>query len=267
MTQRIITFQSAGRKLHGVIRHGEEAAPRGLVVICDPFAEEKKCAHRPLVDVARRLCLEGFSVLRFDYRGCGDSGGDFEDSTPADWLADIHAAIDFGKSELGVASVGLAGLRMGATLADHAAREREDIKWLMLWEPILDGKRYVAQNLRRSLVKAMLTEGEEFDAQGVTSEPADDAIDFDGYLVSAAMREQLEALRLSDGEDCFSGPTLVLNIGPRDEPGQAYAEAAAAYRDGIARGIRLEPFWNRIGLMDARALGEVCLEWVDGTAA
>lgn len=37
---------------------------------------------------------QGRALLRFDYRGCGASGGDFETATLADWLGDALALID-----------------------------------------------------------------------------------------------------------------------------------------------------------------------------
>jgi len=265
MSERLVSIVSAGHRLHAILREPVRPPVRGLVVLCDPFAEEKKCAHRPLVDVARELSRAGLGVLRFDYRGCGDSAGDFADFTPADWLADLNAAIEYGKAELGLDAVGLAGLRMGANLAEQAARSRPDVAWLMLWEPILSGKQYVSQNLRRSLIKAMLTAGDEFNAQTVTQAHAQAAVDFDGYQVSAEMRAQLEGLSLQGAEQAFGGPTLVLNIGARDEPGDAYVSAAAGFSRGAAKGLRLEPFWNRIGLVDVSALSRLSLEWLSET--
>ena len=260
LNERIISPRSGPQRLHGILRAPPGGDAARLVVMCDPFAEEKKCAHRPLVDAARALCAAGFSVLRFDYRGCGDSEGDFADVAPADWREDIAAALDFGRSETRAEWVGIMGLRLGANLAAVAARADRPLDGLILWEPILDGKQYVRHNLRRSMIKAMLTEGEQFDAQSAARKHDANIIDFDGYLVSAQTREQLEAL--DTGAGAFAGPTLVLNIGPKDEPGEPYRTLAAAFGQATALGVRLEPFWNRIGLVDAGPVIETTLDWL-----
>lgn len=264
--ERIISLQSSGLTLHGLLYRPREAGGAPLLVICDPFAEEKKCAHRPLVDITRGLCAQGYAVLRFDYRGCGDSQGAFGEFTPEDWLQDIHAAIEFAHGEEAPMWIGLAGLRMGASLADAVARDRGDIACLMLWEPIIDGKQYVAQNLRRSMIKAMLTEGKQFDAESVAAKHESDVIDFDGYEVRADTREQLEAIRLGVADKPFTGPTLVLSVGPREDPAAPYTDLAASYPRAAALAVRLEPFWNRIGLTDAGPMIQATLDWLNDTA-
>jgi pimeloyl-ACP methyl ester carboxylesterase len=170
--------------------------------------------------------------------------------------------VEFARSDLGATKITLAGLRMGANLAAQLVRKRPDLARLVLWEPILDGKQYVAQNLRRSLVKAMLTSGEQFQAQKVTEAHAQAVVDFDGYLVRAEARAQLEALKLGDATVPFDGPALLVSIGPKDEPSEAIRRAAACFPKGEARGLRLEPFWNRIGLMDAGPLAKLTVEWL-----
>ena len=59
-------------------------------------------------------------VLRFDYAGCGDSEGAFEEQTLADWLGDALALID----ELIEGPVVLVGSSMGGWLMLLAARAR-----------------------------------------------------------------------------------------------------------------------------------------------
>ena len=44
-------------------------------VFCHPLTEEKLWTHRVFVTFARELAAAGHTVLRFDYRGNGDSDG------------------------------------------------------------------------------------------------------------------------------------------------------------------------------------------------
>ncbi|WP_315763652.1 alpha/beta hydrolase [Sphingomonas sp. Y38-1Y] len=64
----------------------------------------------------------GRSFVRFDYRGCGESEGSFEDFTLADWLEDALLVID----QAAKGPVVLVGSSMGGWLALLAARERPD---------------------------------------------------------------------------------------------------------------------------------------------
>lgn len=261
--ERIVQFDSDGLALHGVIYEPARVSSRG-VVICDPFAEEKKCAQRALTDMARGLCAEGFAVLRFDYRGCGNSLGEFVDFGPSHWEADILRAIEFLRAETGATWLCVAGLRLGAALALTQTAVHPDIHALILWEPVLDGQTYVRQNLRRSMIKAMLTDGQKFDAEAVAQKHQSEVVDFDGYEIGARTMGELQALKPpSPACEC---PTLVVNIGPREEPHPDMARFAAELPAGTVRAIRLEPFWNRIGLVDAGALAALTLDWLSALA-
>lgn len=258
--ERIVTIPSGGLVLHGILYVPASERRTRLVVVCDPFAEEKKCAQRPLVDVSRALCASGYTVLRFDYRGCGDSEGEFGDWTLVDWCADIEAALQWARQQVAPHWTALAGLRLGAALAAQVAATRGDVQALVLWEPITDGKRYVTQNLRRSMIKAMLTEGDQFRPQAVALRHEADLVDFDGYAVTARMRAELESVQLA-AHTHFAGDVLVLGIGVREEPAQWVEALASAFPRGQARGIRLEPFWNRIGLIAVEPMIEATLDW------
>ena len=76
---------------------------------------------------AKALALEAWArgagrrFLRFDYGGCGQSEGAFEDQSLADWRDDVLAMID-----LAGGPVVLVGSSMGGWLALLAARARPD---------------------------------------------------------------------------------------------------------------------------------------------
>lgn len=65
---------------------------------------------------------EGRAMLRFDYAGCGASGGDFETQTLATWHADVLALID----EVAQGPVVLVGSSMGGWLMLLAALARPE---------------------------------------------------------------------------------------------------------------------------------------------
>lgn len=247
--------------LHAVV-HGcvADCHPPWGLIFCSPFAEEKKCAHRVMVEAARTFCHADIGSVRFDYRGTGDSPGDFADATPDAWAEDITAAAAYLRECMGVSTVGLLGLRLGGSLALQAAEEA-DADFLILWEPVLNGKQYLAQNLRRSMIKAMLTDEEKFDAGQVRATRQQGLFDFDGYLISAEMRRQLEAIDLLASARAFNGPSLIVNIGTREQPAEPYV-ALAEILGGRVMAVRQEPFWNRIGLIEPGPVVEVTQIWL-----
>jgi pimeloyl-ACP methyl ester carboxylesterase len=65
---------------------------------------------------------EGRAYIRFDYAGCGASGGEFDKQTLAGWRDDVLAMID----QVAEGPVVLVGSSMGGWLMLHAALARPD---------------------------------------------------------------------------------------------------------------------------------------------
>ena len=120
-------------------------AARGVVIV-PALGFEELTSRRSLRILADEIALLGLPVLRFDYHGTADSGGDvLEPGRLERWRADIHRAIDCMFDHGGVSEVTLVGLRFGALMAAKAASEREDIASLALLAPPLSGKAYLRE--------------------------------------------------------------------------------------------------------------------------
>jgi len=144
-------FGSADKRLFGVYHEPSLGRDRQSgIVLCYPFGQEYIRSHRSYQKLAVQLAGAGFHVLRFDYYGCGDSSGGSQDGTIDQWLDDIVAAVIEIKDSAGIEEVSLVGLRLGATLAARASTREASaqVKNLVLWEPVTNGKRYVAEQLR-----------------------------------------------------------------------------------------------------------------------
>ena len=73
--ERPIVFDCQGDRLVGIVHEPEVPPTVGLVfVVGGP--QFRVGAHRQFVHMARRFAASGFAVLRFDYRGMGDSDGE-----------------------------------------------------------------------------------------------------------------------------------------------------------------------------------------------
>ncbi|MDE2434565.1 MAG: alpha/beta hydrolase [Burkholderiales bacterium] len=100
--------------------------------------------------MADRLSRMGYAVLRFDYRGTGDSYGDDQDVCLRDWTDDVLLAHQELRFRSGVDDCIWLGMRLGATLAVQAASSAPiGLRRMVLWEPVFDGKQYLA-DLRAS---------------------------------------------------------------------------------------------------------------------
>lgn len=142
-------FGSSQRPLFGVYHPPRSRTPRPTgIVLCYPFGQEYMRAHRAFRQLANLLAKAGFPVLRFDYFGTGDSGGEGEEAEVAQWIADIGAAVEELKDTAGVTKVSIVGLRLGATLAAMAAATRKDVDRIVLWDPVVEGAEYVEALLR-----------------------------------------------------------------------------------------------------------------------
>lgn len=262
--ERPVQIPVAGVELPGMLYLPEaDAGARPAVLLCDAFADERKAACLAMVRLARALAARGFPVLRFDYRGCGDGPGDFRDATVSTRLEDIAVAAECLKAEAGRSRLALGGMRLGAALAARAAQGRADVCALVLLEPIADGRAYVDGQVRRKLVRQMMTAG-----RAAGHEEAD-AVDLDGYALGRTALGELRELGLAGAR--FEGPVLIVQVSFNEAVRRETEAARAALQAGGARTdlitLVLPPFWSRIDLVDTDALDDAVGRWLQDAAA
>lgn len=150
-----------------------------------------------MVSLARDLAADGYPVLRFDHRGHGDSGGNFEDATVQSTLNDIQASREYLQERTGVAYSAILGLRLGASLALLAAVSRPADALIMI-EPVLNGAHYLDECLRSNLATQMVTYGWVMhDRSYLRNELRQGrSVNIDGYLVSPEFYAQASAIDL-----------------------------------------------------------------------
>ena len=234
-----VVFGPSGMQLLGIHHAPEPETALGAgIVLCNPLGYEAMCAHRTYRHLAKRLAAAGFDVLRFDYHGTGDSSGrNDEPNRVQAWTDSVCAAVDELRAMAGVTSIDLFGVRLGATLAALAARERRDIRGLVLWAPVVSGRAYV----RELRALQMLKEGS---GQLAQKAPAEQGTQAAGHAFEPATLRELSAVNLLGQGGRFAERALVL---PRDDLPAGEKELASHLREcGVEAELCAEPGYARM---------------------
>lgn len=248
--------------------HRPEGPCRGGAVLCAPLAEEKLWSHRVFVSFARELAARGYAVLRFDYRGEGDSDRPFEQSDLATRLQDTGAAIDELKRRVPeLDQVTLVGLRLGATIAAAVAAKRDDIDRLVLWDPVIDGADYMQSVLRTNLMAQMAIHRKVLESREQLVERLDrgETVNVEGYQVSGPLFRSVSGLRLSDLLTAGKRPCQIVSITARPGPPRDdFAALVSTFAHVQVSGAVEEAFWKEIKTFYQRAadLFRVTFEWL-----
>lgn len=129
-----LVFGCEGEDLVGILHAGQPPRSRVGVVIVVGGPQYRVGSHRQFVSMARALAAEGYPVLRFDYRGMGDSAG--ASRTFEDVDADIRSAIDaLLRTAPGVETVVLFGLCDAASAALMYAYRDARVGGMLLANP------------------------------------------------------------------------------------------------------------------------------------
>lgn len=184
-------------QLYGVLHMPADTCVRSRLYI-PPFAEEMNRCRSSVSVMARRLAQQGEAVLLLDLQGTGESHGHLQDVRLNDWLDDIMAAARWLEAESGHAPA-LWGMRLGATLAAHAANQHpEHFSRLLLWQPVAAGKTFITQYLRLRVAALMARNQPAEDTKGMREAlAAGTQLEVAGYLLSGPLVEDLDDLALT----------------------------------------------------------------------
>ena len=94
MHTRKISFENAsGHQLAALLDLPAEGEPVAYALFAHCFTCSKD--YKGVVRISRALAAEGIAVLRFDFTGLGESGGDFADTNFSSNVADLVSAAEF----------------------------------------------------------------------------------------------------------------------------------------------------------------------------
>lgn len=108
------------------------------VLVCAGFAGNKCGKYRMLVSLGKELAKRGIAVLRFDYRGAGDSEGEFNHMTFESKVSDALASLRFlvNDPQIEASRIGILGRSLGGAVAVVAAARSGSIKSMAFWASV-----------------------------------------------------------------------------------------------------------------------------------
>lgn len=188
-------------------------------VLCHSFGMEQVWLQPLEVAAARRISAAGFPVLRYHAQGYGDSQASTEVATIASQTRDALDAVDALVKETGVSRVGLAGGRVGASFAALAA-QRSEAYATILWEPMIDGRRYIDSLLRVASVTelgvASVLKTETRDPQEILARSG--FLDIQGFPLYRAVNDEMSDFELTSALRSYSGRSMVVQISRTPKP-------------------------------------------------
>jgi alpha-beta hydrolase superfamily lysophospholipase len=118
---------------HNIAYVFNDAGSKNLVIFCHGFRGTSIGPSRTFVRATRKLSKIGISSLRFDQYGCGNSDGDFKDSSFNDWI-DTTSEIVKEYQAKGY-RVALFGQSMGGSTVLIAGSQNKKVVSIVAWVP------------------------------------------------------------------------------------------------------------------------------------
>jgi alpha-beta hydrolase superfamily lysophospholipase len=138
-------FGPRAQQLYGVLESPSGRARKTGVLLLQPGVHEYMRAHWAFRSLAGALAARGFAVLRFDYRGTGDSAGEPEATTFEACVDDACVAAEELRDAGMVQDLVLIGMRLGAAVALRASAKLPFARRVLLWNPIVTGRAYLEE--------------------------------------------------------------------------------------------------------------------------
>lgn len=216
-----LVFVNEGEKIFGVLHRPLSQKPYPVVLVCHGLGGNKTGKYRLYVHLAEMLTKRGIGCLRIDFRGSGDSEGDFSDMTIETEISDALMALQILQNdpEVDRARIGIFGRSFGGVIAISAAAIFGNIKSLGLWAPVFNGDQW--KDPWQLLKKKQLPE-----------DVKEKLMRINGLLPGMQFYEQLFALELQSHLQALEKTPILHIHGEKDEiVNLSHAENFKKYRE------------------------------------
>lgn len=216
-------------------RHPAAGTAHGTVLLCGTFGLEIAYAALVWTRWARRAAQAGWDAIRFDWRGTGESGGEFREVTVAAWEDDLRRVHGFARQRRR-GPVVLMGLRAGCLVAANAfAAGLGDA--LVLWEPPASGRAYVMEVLRRKIAADyVIGTGRKTRDEYLADLASGGALEVEGFTWSSGFCQSL--LTMESAIPPTQRPSLSIGRQTHPMPGLPF------WQDGYAKQSAVAPWFE-----------------------
>lgn len=133
-----VTLQNHGQKIFCMFHKPLHLKNYPVILFCHGLAGHKIGRYRIYVELSNLLCSKGIATLRMDFRGSGDSEGDFSAMTLEGEVSDACLGLNFLENypDVDPSRIAIFGRSMGSAVALMAANRYQKTKSICLWAPI-----------------------------------------------------------------------------------------------------------------------------------
>lgn len=191
-----VVLYNQEQKIFGVLHKPLNAGKIPVVLMCHGLGGNKVGKGRLYVNLSEKLTSMGIGVLRIDFRGSGDSEGDFSSMTIDSEVSDALTALEYLKTLPFVDSdrIAIFGRSFGGVVAIMAAKHFGSIKSVALWAPV-----FGCEQWKERWQKAH--------SAPMDSSQRENLLDIEGLRPGYPFLQQLFSLKLNDSlQDLASVP-------------------------------------------------------------
>jgi pimeloyl-ACP methyl ester carboxylesterase len=258
-------FGPKGRRLFGAL-HLPGNAPELGVVVCQPVHAETARNYRREVLLAKSLAGRGAAVLRFHYRGAGNSDGESTELDLQTMMEDTARATLHIQELAGVQRLAFVGTRLGATAAAVAAAAHPG-SFLALWDPVVEPHRYFRELFRARMMidlKRGGTGGSSTE-QFIDRLEQEGLVEVAGYPITDRLYRSALQCPLPPPVGSEAGPVMIVELNAQERLRKETVALTDAWRAAGAtvetRAIaHTESWWfgasGRGGTLDARTVAQ-----------
>lgn len=201
-----VVLYNQGQKIFGILHKPTKTKKCPVVLMCHGLGGHKIGKGRLYVSLSEMLSALGIGSLRIDFRGSGDSEGDFSAMTIDSEVSDAMIALDYLKNAPFVDTdrIAIFGRSFGGVVAVMAAKRFGLIKSIALWAPVFGCDQWKEKWLKAHSVP-------------MGTEQRNNLLDIEGMRPGYSFFEQLFMLKLNDSLQDLSAIPLFHIHGEKDD--------------------------------------------------